>query len=198
MTGQLLSCIMYTHLFLISWLHCTTWWMTKFPFLSFNTAYIIFMQEIACMQVGNKQMCTQRTPKHFHLFHRLYESYFKTWAQMQIQCVLLQMVVICTQCLLSFLPCEHHLSPLTKESKTAGETQISCEHTLGVDCQALPFQATHTPECTTETLVQMVHAQTCKDTHQTIIPSLIRLHVNGLERGNSSAFKTIIYQWTSK
>lgn len=59
-------------------------------------------------------------------------------------------------------PCEHHLSPLTRESTTTEETQISCEPTLRVDCQ--PLQAPCTPEASTKILAQMM-------THTTLHPS---------------------------
>lgn len=81
----------------------------------------------------------------------------------QIQCVLLQMVVICTQCLLSFLPCEP--SPLTsdqEEVRLQGKPKYPVSKHEG---WALPFQATHTPEYTTQILVQMGHALTCKVKH---------------------------------
>lgn len=97
------------------------------------------------------------------LFLQLNESYFRTETRKQIQCVLLQMVVICTQCLLSFLPCEP--SPLTsdqEEVRLQGKPKYPVSKHEG---WALPFQATHTPECTTQILVQMGHALTCKVKH---------------------------------
>lgn len=65
--------------------------------------------------------------KHSHLQtvnseHPCFISYFKSQTQMQIQCIWLQMVAICTQCLLSVLPCEP--SPLTSDK--------------GMDCRENP------------------------------------------------------------
>lgn len=54
--------------------------------------------------------------------HPCFISYFKSQTQMQIQCIWLQMVAICTQCLLSLLPCEP--SPLTSDK--------------GMDCRENP------------------------------------------------------------
>lgn len=62
---------------------------------------------------------------------------------MQMQCVLLQMVVICTQCLLSVPPCEP--SHLTSDQ---GKVRLQGKPKYPVSAQgfkALPLQATHTP-----------------------------------------------------
>lgn len=107
--------------------------------------------------------------------------------KIQTQCELLQMVVICTQCLLSIPPCEP--SPLTSDQgkvKLWGKPKYPvCTHE-GWIVRPFLFRP-HTPECITKRKKK----KTSSDGHErTIISSVIRLHVNRLKIDNSSASKT--------
>lgn len=110
---------------------------------------------------------------------------------MLIQRVCRQMVVICTQCLLSLLSLWAITSHLWQENKLQGKPKYPVSTHRG--CVSVSSGHTHTPEYTNTisdgSCTNIESSKTCK-----ILPPLIRSHLNGQETSNSDVFDSVIYQ----